>query len=122
MFECPAILALLNVMLNCFSGDIANRSVEFPCRPEMVFPKESVSDMGKFMQNPIRRDSLKQLHNFTYGKTWCKANKQMHMIRLDFKSMYLEIIAICYAIKSFLTKLFNSRIHEIFVSAFGCKD
>ena len=119
MFKSPAALALFNIVLNCFSSNIANGSVELSCRPKVVFAQEGFPYVWECMQNFICWCSLKQLHNLACWIAWREFHKQMHMIWLDLKCKNIEVVPLGNFIKALFAKLFNARIHKISVSGFG---
>ena len=122
MFKIPAMLALLDVMLNRIRSNITHRTIKLSSTPEMpsseiCFPKRRES-----MQYSVCRISLKQLHNLAHRVMGWKFNKKVYMVWLNFQSIDCEVVFVCNSTKAFFTKLFNAGVPEIRVPAFWDKN
>ena len=122
MFKSPAMLALLNIVLNCFSCNIANRSVKLTCRPKVSCTEKGFTQTWKLVQYPISRYAFKQLHYLTYRIMWRKTHKQMHMVRLDINRDDVKVVFVCNPIKGFQAFLFYATSRKILKSALRYKD
>lgn len=108
-------------MLYRVGGDVADRAVEFTCRPD-VLPRDLDCKFRETLEKSARRYALEELYRARDRVAWVDCHEEMNVVGHYFEFDDFEVVVARNLLKEHLAGLFNERLIEYRSSVFGHED